>query len=157
MWDEPYEPDDDDTARRRAAPDPLSDGVGAVGYIDRYVLDACREQFPESRVVRHPERFDRFYFASSVGPLLIDILIGDSDQMATQRERKHVAFKAAWCREHERQYLVLSEGEADDAAQVRALLARLADEETGPEPEINPATKQPSRRRGGIERPKAAA
>jgi hypothetical protein len=152
-WEEPYEPDDDDeTPVYQTPPDEISQGVDGSWYATDYTLDECRPVYPGSAIVAYPERFDRFYMRSSVGPLLIDVLAGDGDQMEAQRARKHVAFKEQWCAEHGRRYLALEEADLS-ADKIRALLAGTPD----PVPAVAPAKAAKPRRSGGIQRPKATA
>lgn len=153
-WEEPYEPDDDDDAPvRTTPPDEISLGVGGDWYASDYTLDECKRAYPGSAIVGYPERFDRFYPRSSVGPLLIDVLVGDGDRMDAQRARKNVAFKERWCAEQDRRYLAIEEADVS-ADKIRSLLATAP----APEPVLAPkAPKAPAAKRGGIQRPKAAA
>jgi hypothetical protein len=137
--------------------DAISQAVGSGAYVYRYQLQECVERFAGT-VARYPETFDRYYFAAEGGPLLVDILLGDQDQRPAQEASKHVEFKRAWCAEHDRRYLVLSEDDADDIARVRALLAQ-RDQPVGedPGPRVSRPASSGQRKRGAIQRPKAAA
>jgi hypothetical protein len=163
MWDEPDDLEDADADFPAVRyEDPLSEALGAVGYIDRYVVDECRETFPESRVIRFPERFDRFYFMSNIGPVLVDILVGDLDGQESQRTRKHVRFKAEWCAAHDRRYVVLTEDEAADVAKAHVRLAApvvVEEREATVRPgnAQTPVKRGPGRPRGSVSRPKAEA
>ena len=149
----------EDEARYTPDADPVSVAVGSAGYLSRHVVDECREEFPESRVSRFPETFDRFYWEPS--PLLVDILDdGSPAQVKEERERKRVEFKTAWCAEHGWRYLALTATDAQDAQLVRELLHDLAGRTAGrTEPgfaEGGVVPSQPPRKRGQIQRPKAA-
>lgn len=162
MEDRPLRDDEypDDPSEQPPRPpqdlDAISQAVGTGAYVYRFQLQDCVERFAGT-VARYPETFDRYYFAADGGPLLVDILVGDQDQRPAQETSKHVEFKRAWCTEHDRRYLVLTEDDADDITRVRALLAELdqpAGEGRGPRVS-RAATGQ--RKRGGIQRPKATA
>lgn len=155
-WDEPIDPADDDqeyeAPRYRPEADGLTQALGATWYATRYEVEECRQTFPNSVIVGTPERFDRCYVQTSVGPVLVDLLVGDGDQIDAQARRKHVAFKRRWCAENGRRYLVLSEQDVEDPARIVELLA------DAPAAELEtPAPKrQRPAKRGAIQRPKAA-
>lgn len=155
-WTEPYEPDDDDVPRPAPVADEISLGVGGDWYVSRYTLEECRREFPGSSLVAHPEHFDRFYARSAVGPLLVDILVGDSTENGAAAGRKRVAFKREWCTAHDRRYLVLTEDDVS-VAKIRAMLADAPalDPAAAAEPDADRAPAP--QRRGGIQRPKATA
>jgi hypothetical protein len=147
--------DDDLDGLYRPDPDPITDALGATGFVDRYTLDECVERFEETRAARFPETFDRYYFDGDHGRVLIDVLQDStSEQLAEERLRKHVAFKTAWCAEHPTfRYLPLPASDADAAA-IRRLL------DGSPAPKVSqPASQRPktAATRGQIQRPKAAA
>ena len=131
--------------------DPVSEGVGSSAYLTPYTLPDCVERFAHSTVARFPERFDRFYFDASGGPLLVDVLAdGTPEQLEHERARKRVEFKTEWCAQHGRRYLPLPES-ASTPDDVRALLDAPA------RPAVSePATPRPPRR-GQLQRPKATA
>lgn len=171
-WDEPLEYSEDEfdePAPYQPEPDALTQAVGGRWYATRYELEQCRATFDGSTLRGEPERFDRYYVHSSVGPLLIDILIGDRDTQAHQAAKKHVEFKRRWCEDHERRYLVLTEDEASDVQAVRALLSPSVDEERTETKAKREAKRESARelietpaqtrqrKRSGVQRPKAAA
>lgn len=145
-----YDPETDET-RYRADPDPVSEGVGSVAFVDRFVLEDCQETFPESRVARFPEIFDRYYF-NAAPPVLIDILHADTaGEMDEQVRLKRVEFKTQWCEANGRRYVALTESEALNAQAVRE---RLYGTRQPTVADVVPEAPAP-RRKGGIERPKA--
>lgn len=152
-WEEPYEPDDEDEPMYHSPPDEITVAVGGSWYATGYTLDECRRTYPGSAIVAHPERFDRFYMRSTVGPILVDLLLGDSDQIDAQRARKNVPFKTAWCAQNGWRYLALAEADLT-VDRIRALLSDGPLAEESPKPQ---AAKARPARRGGIQRPKAAA
>lgn len=155
-WDEPIAPEDepevmDEPSPYRPDPDPVTRGLGAEWYAIRYTVDECRAVYEGSAILAPSERFDRFYPHSTVGPVLVDILVGDRDAQGAQAVKKHVEFKRDWCEKHDRRYLVLSEEQADDPMQVRALLEDAEPAATAAEP----AASRRAQRRGQVQRPKA--
>lgn len=159
-------PDENEAPPRQVRElDPISAGVGSGAYVYRHTERECVERYAGG-VGRFPEVFDRFYFDAPGGPVLVDVLMGDRENHDLEAQRKHVAFKRAWCEEHERRYLALTEDEAADANAVRALLAP-GGEETAAERETRERPSQsrpqpsrsssPRRKRGAVQRPKAAA
>lgn len=154
LRDDEYPEDEYETPRQSVEVDDISRAVGSGAYVYRYELQECVEQFDGSPVKRFPERFDRYYFDTPHGPLLIDVLQdGTPEQLEGERARKRVAFKTAWCAEHDRRYLVVPESDATVDA-VRALLNRQPDSMTEQRPARSPS---PASRRGKVQRPKAAA
>lgn len=140
--------------------DPISAAVGTGAYVYRHTVDDCVERFVGT-VARFPERFDRFYFQTDNGPLLVDVLEdATEEQLHRDTVRKRVEFKQAWCAEHGRRYLVVGESDAQDVGKVRQLLATLdgPSSEAASEPRVSqPARTATARKRGAIQRPKAAA
>jgi hypothetical protein len=146
----------EDEARYQPDPDPVSVAVGAAGFATRHVVDDCREEFPESRVSRFPETFDRFYWEPQ--RVLVDILEDASpEQVREERERKRCDFKAAWCAEHGWRYLALTATDAQDAQTVRELLFDLGDRPQQAQHEVVARGEAPAPRRGQVQRPKATA
>lgn len=146
--------DDDPTPRTSVwDDDPVSLGVGATAFIANHQILECVETFPESVVTRWPERFDRFYFQTPHGPLLIDVLDDFDGRVNESRAAKHCAFKEKWCAENGRKYVAI--GESDITVEkIRRMLAG------SPEPAVSkPASqrKPAQAKRGQISRPKADA
>ena len=144
---------DEDISSWEPSPDPVSAGVGAIGYVTPFTVEDCVERFENSTAARFPETFDRFYFDAPGGRLLVDLLAdGTPEQLEHERARKRVAFKTGWCAEHDWRYLPLAESDITPE-KIRMLLAG----ETS-EPRVStPGQRKPAARRGGIQRPKAAA
>lgn len=144
---------DDDPAPRASVwdSDPVSLGVGATAFIANYEILECVETFADSVVTRWPCRFDRFYFQTETGPLLVDILDDYDGRLGESRAAKQSDFKARWCAENGRRYLALGESQIAPE-KIRRLVAGAA------EPEVSrPASqrKAPQTKRGQISRPKA--
>lgn len=147
--------DEDEIPAERPEPDAVSQAVGALGYVHRYVVQDCVETFDHPTLRRPPERFDRFYFQPE--RVLVDIIadgLGDG-QIREERDRKHVDFKARWCEENGWRYVVLNESDADNLGLIRELAAGRTPAE--PKPADVPAKPKPApRKRGQVSRPKAA-
>lgn len=144
--------DEEELTSYQPSEDPISAGVGAVGYLHRHTLDECVERF-DGGIARFPEMFDRFYFDTPSGPVLIDVLAdGSPEQLEEERGRKRVAFKTAWCAENDRRYLPLPESDIAPE-KIRMLLS------DAPEPAVSKPAGQRTQtaKRGAIQRPKATA
>lgn len=152
----------EDEARYAPEQDPVSAGLGARGFLTRHIVEECREEFPESKISRFPEMFDRFYWEPR--RVLVDIVEdGSPEQLEQERARKRVDFKADWCAEHGWTYLPLRASDAQDAQRVRELVYQVSEllhgrGEPAQAPEPAPAASSPpARGRGKIQRPKATA
>lgn len=146
--------DDDEIPAERPEPDAVSQAVGALGYVHRYVLADCVETFEHSAIRRPPERFDRFYFDPE--RVLVDIVadgLGE-EQERQERARKHVDFKTRWCKQHGWRYVVVSESDAENVGLIRELVAGRKPAE--PKPAEPAARTAPARKRGQVSRPKAS-
>lgn len=148
--------EEDEIAPEHPEPDAVSQAVGALGYVHRYIVQDCVERFEHPTLRRPPERFDRFYFDPE--RVLVDIVadgLGD-DQEREERDRKHVDFKTRWCAANGWRYVVLKESDADNGALVRELVAGRTPAE--PKTAAAPAAAKPAaRKRGQVSRPKATA
>lgn len=133
-----------------SAADPISLAVGTPGYMERYMVQECIMRFGD--MIGEPEEFDRYYFPPGTGyegpaPLLIDIL--NADDLATDREEKHVEFKTQWCAERKVRYALLTD--EDLLLAPAALRGKLMGEE--PAPAAEPVEPQAPRSRGQVEHP----
>lgn len=144
--------EDEDTSLYEPTADPITDALGASGFVDRYTLDDCVERFDETHAARFPEMFDRFYFDGPHGRVLLDIVAdGSQDERAEAEIRKHTGFKAQWCEQHDDwRYVVIPESALLDLTELRCLL-------TGrPAPRVSrSAGAGKAAKRGQIQRPKA--
>lgn len=133
--------------------DPISTGIGSVGFIARHQIRECVERFEGSSAYHAPEMFDRFYFQTEHGPILVDLLDDYDGRLNESRQAKHCAFKERWCAENGRRYLPLPESQLTPD-KVRRLVAG------APEPQVSqpaPQRKPVQAKRGQIQRPKATA
>lgn len=133
--------------------DPISIGVGSTSFISNHVIDDCVETFAESSLTRWPCRFDRFYFQTEHGPVLVDVLDDYDGRLNESRAAKLCGFKEKWCADHGRRYLALGESDLS-SEKIRRMVAG------GAEPAVSrPASQRraPVTKRGQISRPKADA
>lgn len=150
------DPIDDDVPRRPDVwtDDPICVAMGATGFVQNYMVRECVETFESTPATRSPDRFDRFYFQTEHGPILVDILDDYDGRLDESRRAKHCAFKEQWCAENGRRYLPLPESDITPE-KIRRLIAG------APEPEVSqPASQRKTTaavKRGQIQRPKAAA
>lgn len=154
LRDDEY-PDDEDRPAYRTdgMVDTLGQELGSTAFVERYRMPECRQTFMGG-VYLEPERFDRFYF--EVRPaVLVDILPDFMpDDLEAARAGKHVAFKTAWCEQHDRRYLAVPQSVADDPTLLRGLLSGAPDvEDVAATPRKRGG---PTQARGQISRPKAS-
>jgi hypothetical protein len=110
------DPDPQDSTYRDTG-DPISQAVGSPGYMSAHVVGECFQGLGDGSQTE-PEEFDRYYFPPQVenyvgpAPVLIDMIeAGDPAEEQQQRLDKHIDFKTRWCREHNVNYVVLSDTE----------------------------------------------
>jgi hypothetical protein len=147
IMDDGLFPDEDarDEALYSEPRDPVSAVLGSDVYIANATVDGCVETFAGG-LEREPERFDRFYFEPE--PVLIDVLEARSEQeLEAERQDKHVAFKTAWCRDHDRRYVVLTAEQADDVALARSVLGGETEKPKAERPRRKPRRRAVARRR----------
>jgi hypothetical protein len=146
------EDEDEETSLYEPTADPVTETLGASGFVDRYTLDECVERFDETHAARFPETFDRFYFDGPEGRVLVDIVSDGSKEERVEAEiRKHTRFKTDWCDTHDGwRYVVVPESALVDVAELRRIV-------TGaPAPRVSrPANAGKAAKRGQIQRPKA--
>lgn len=161
---------DPDPARYEPPVDPVSQALGVAGYSQDFVVDECVERFPAMEMWREPESFDRFYFpqprmdGTVSEAVLVDIIgADDAGEREAERAAKHCAFKARWCLEHDRRYVVLADSDTWDPILLVALLAarpELAVSAPLVVPKRNagkaPAAGRKAPARGKVQRPRAA-
>lgn len=156
MFADTIDDDLDDIPAPRASvwdDDAISIGVGTTVFIADHGIPECVETFENSQITRWPERFDRFYFQTEHGPLLVDVLDDFDGRVNESRAAKHCAFKEKWCAANGRKYFAIGESDVTPD-KIRRLVAG------GSEPKVSqPASqrKQTQGKRGQISRPKADA
>lgn len=159
MWRE--NPDNEAPLRPPEPPDALTQAAGTTWYATRWTLKECRQSRPDSTTSGYPQRFDRYYPTAAGGGLFVDILAGDRGERGAQERSKHVAFKRAWCKEHDWRYLAIGEDDAADASRARDLISALdrerESEPASAAPDADANLTAPRPRRGGVQRPKAVA
>lgn len=133
--------------------DPISLGLESIGFIARHQIAGCVERFEGSTAYHAAEMFDRFYFQTPHGKVLVDVLDDYDGRLAESRRQRHCDFKERWCAENGLRYLPLPESQITPD-KIRRLV------EGAPEPQVSqPASqrKPAAAKRGQIQRPKAAA